>query len=304
MNISNNDELDLPPNIFYIFNFSLSIVISLIGITLCSTLLIAVLRHRKCHTISNLLACNTSIAIISYLILAIHASIYGFREDWALHAPLCIPRAYLFTGSIATVCYSFAIQSLSRLFFTIYYQYRCLLTWHLHRLLIMINWLIGFTIPLYALSKQGSLAFERQSRICVLKTNWFFVAMFSMITIIFIPVGVTIVVYRKLFDYSRQSTDRMLRISRYVNTRRVRLNVRRDLKLAQQIFIHTTCASCGGMIFFFNVFWQAFCPRPLPKYLFLLGYILMTVGMGMISLAHFLLNKKVKKLVWKYICQR
>lgn len=304
MNISDNDKIDLPPNVFFIFNFSLALLISFIGITLCTTLLIIIVRHRKYHTISNLLACNTSIAIISYLILTAHASIYGFREDWALHAPLCIPRAYLFTGTIATVCYSFAIQSLSRLFFTIYYQYRCLVTWRLHRLLIVINWLIGFTIPLYALFQRGSLEFERQSRVCVLKTNHFSVAIFSMITIIFIPVSITTVIYRQLFDYSRQSTDRILRTSRFMNTRRVRLNVRRDLKLAQQLLIQTTCASGGGMIFLFNIFWQAFCSKPLPNYLFLLGYILMTVGMGMISIAHFLLNKKVKKLVWKYICRR
>lgn len=270
--------IDLPPNLFFILNFSLAILVSLIGITLCLTLLITVLQHRKCQTISNLLACNTSIAIILYLILTIHASIYGLNEDWALHAPLCIPRAYLFTGAIGTVCYSFALQSLSRLVFTIYYRYQCLLTWRLHRLMIVFNWLIGFSIPLFALLQHGSLQFERQSRVCVLKTNVFSVAIFSMVMIIFIPVSVTTIVYRKLFHHSRQSTDRILRTVKYLNTRRVRLNVRRDLKLVQQLLIHMTCASCGGVIFMFNVLWQALSDKPLPKYFFLLGYILMTIG--------------------------
>lgn len=299
-----NTTIDLPSNLFFLLNFSIAIIVSLIGVTLCLILFITVLQHRKCQTISNLLACNTSIAIILYLILTIHASIYGLNEDWALHAPLCIPRAYLFTGTIATVCYSFALQSLSRLFFTVYYQYRCLLTWRLHRVMIVLNWLIGFSIPLFALLHQGSLDFERQSRVCVLKTNAFSVAIFSMVMIMFIPVSVTTMAYRKLFYYSRQSTDRILRTAKCMHTRRVRLNVRRDLKLVQQLLIHTTCASCGGVIFIFNVLWQALCDKPLPKYLFLLGYILMTIAMGMISIAHFLLNKKVKKIVWKNICRR
>jgi hypothetical protein len=247
------------------------------------------------------LACNSSIAIIGYLILTIFASIYGFREDWAWNPPLCIFRAYCYIVVIGAVCHSFSIQSLSRLFFTVYYTNPSLLSWRVHWIMIFINWLISFLIPIVPLFNYGSLGLEKESRGCVLRSQAFLASIYCTIMVIILPLNVTCLVYARIFSYSRQSTDRVLRSAPNMNNRTVRLNVKRELKFVQQLCIHTTCAGCGGIIFLFNVFWQGLSEIPLPKPMFLLGYNLMTMGMSLMTIAHFMLNVKVKRMTLRLL---
>ncbi|CAF0843662.1 unnamed protein product [Rotaria sordida] len=300
--MSRNLEPNMPSDLFYIINFSCAIIASIIGLIFSFTLILIIITNQQCHSMSNLLACNTSVAVIFYLILTISASIYGFRQDWTWNSPLCTFRAYSFVVTLAAVCYSFSIQSLSRLFFVIHYKRRYLLTWRTHVIMIIFNWLISSSIPMVPLFIDGSLGLEKESRTCIVKANAFLAAIYCMIMIIGIPLCVSIMVYCSILYHVRQSTYRILRSDQNINKYLTIQNAKRELKLVRHILIQIVCASCGGIIFLINVFWQALSEIPLPKPMYLLEINLTTMGVSLITIAHFMLNTQVKKIVCRYSC--
>ncbi|CAF2539288.1 unnamed protein product [Rotaria sp. Silwood2] len=300
--MSSNLESDMPSDLFYIINFSCAILASIIGLIFSFTFIIVIITNRQCHNMSNLLACNSSVAVILYLILTIFASIYGLREDWAWNAPLCIFRAYSIVVALGTVCYSFSMQSLSRWFFVIHYKLRYLLTWRTHSIMIIFNWLISLSIPIVPLFIDGSLGLEKESRSCIVKTNAFAAAIFSIIMVISIPLSVSTMVYCSILYHTRQSAHRILRFNQNMNKYKTIHNVKREVKLVQHILIQTACASCGGIIFLINVLWQALSGIPLPKHMFLLGVNLTTIGVSLMTISHFMLNTQVKNIACRYSC--
>src|SRR4051812_38832621 len=93
-------------DLFFIINFTLAILLSTIGSIASFATILIVIQNRQFRIFNNILICNTCIAVIYYSMITMIASIYGFREDWSLNAPLCSFRAYCFNVGIAAICHS------------------------------------------------------------------------------------------------------------------------------------------------------------------------------------------------------
>lgn len=124
---------------FFPVNYWLTIASAIIGLTLCLLIIMIVLTHRECHNFTNVLTCNTCVVVVLYFIFQIVTSIFALRQYWQYHQPACVFRAYCSLALCATLCYSYSIQAISRLFFAIFYKHRFLLTWRTHWLLIIVN---------------------------------------------------------------------------------------------------------------------------------------------------------------------
>jgi hypothetical protein len=48
--------------------------------------------------------------------------------------------------------YSYCVQSISRLFFVVFYKHTFLLTYHVHFILIAIQWTVGLMLPMSILT--------------------------------------------------------------------------------------------------------------------------------------------------------
>lgn len=107
-------------NLFYTVNFALSIVASIIALMFAFLLIIIDVVNKQCHTVANLLTCNTTVAIIFYTITVLQSNILGLREDGLYYQPACTFRAYCLVMACATICYSYSIQPISRLFFAVF----------------------------------------------------------------------------------------------------------------------------------------------------------------------------------------
>jgi hypothetical protein len=83
---------------------------------------------RPCHTITDLLICNTSAIVIIYTICNFVTAVYDLREDCALNQPACICRTYLFLVLDVALCYLYSIQAISRLFFVVLHKQKPLLS--------------------------------------------------------------------------------------------------------------------------------------------------------------------------------
>ena len=115
-------------NIFYVINFSFSILVCILILSASFTIIFLITKNRDLHAFDNILNCNTSIAAIIYSIIVFIDSIYGFHEEWALNIPSCSFRAYCRYVTMAVICYSIATRAISHLFFVVFYKRRYLLT--------------------------------------------------------------------------------------------------------------------------------------------------------------------------------
>lgn len=62
-------------DMFYVVNFSLSILTSIFGMVVSISMIVIIATHRPLRTVTNLLTCNTSMTILIYFINILTASV-------------------------------------------------------------------------------------------------------------------------------------------------------------------------------------------------------------------------------------
>ena len=292
------------PNLFYIINFTLSIIASLIALIIAFLILIIVFTNRHCRTIANLLICNTSVATIFYYSLNLISIIYGLRADWAYYQPACIFRAYCYTVLCAVICYSYSIQAISRLLFTVFYTHKYFQTWYIHWMMIIISWFISILTPIIPFFFQHGYRLEEESHICIPTTKVFFTSMFSVIIAFVIPLNIVTIIYAIIFYYARQSTRRIIGFSshvRMVTTQTAIVKVKREIRLMKKIFILLSLLLCGGTPYLILVLWHKISKQPPPESFYLLStnFIPIFIALKMVTL--FCMCKKMKHIPSQYL---
>ncbi|CAF4108107.1 unnamed protein product [Rotaria sp. Silwood2] len=269
-------NIDMPSDLFYIINYASKLVIALIGLTFSFIIIFTIVTNRQCHTVSNLLTCNTCIAATIHLILALIASIAGVGKAWAWDTPYCIARGYTFVAVIETFCYSYSMQALSRFLVP--------------------------TLPLVFI--HGSFGLEVESRGCVLTSKAFSAAIFCATASFSVPLSLVIVVYGIIFYNVRQSTRRVMPFVSNNNISSTKNNAKRELKIVQQLVIQSGCLSCGGIFYLINILWHKLSDIPLPKPMYLIGFSFMTNMISLMTVFQFFMNRNVKEIVVPHICKR
>lgn len=303
--MSSNLDTDMPSDLFYIINYASKYVITLVGLTFSITIIFTILTHRQCHNVSNLLACNTCIAAMMHLIITFIASVYGVGKDWAWAAPYCIARGYVSVAVLGTFCYSYSMQAISHMFFAVFYKYTTLLSWRTHFIMIACNWSIGFfvsTIPLIFIHE--SFGLEIELRGCVLTSKAFVAAIFCAGASFITPLSIVTMVYGIIFYSVRQSTRQVMPFVSSVNRNHVRSNAKRELKIVQHLVMQSGCISVGGIVYLTNILWQKISQTSLPKPMYLMGFTFMTNSISLMAVLQFIMNKKVKEIVFQYLCRR
>ena len=297
------------PELYFTINFSIGIIASIIGIFLCVLTIVIVVINQQCRNVTNLLACNTCVAVIFYFIVAFITSIYGFREDWAFNAPFCSFRGYCFTAGVAVICYSYSIQAISRLFFVVFYKHRYLQTYRTHQIMIIINWLLGFILPIVPFFIDGSYGLEKESRGCVIKSEVFAGSFYVGITVSLTPLSVVTIVYGIILHRVRQSGRRVTAIVPNVNrgvpgNNVAAPNLKREAKIMHQMSAQSSIISCGGLPMFFLIIWYKTRQQLAPEPMYLLGFNLITIFVSLMTVAQFIMNAKVKNVVVHYVRPR
>ncbi|UJR32171.1 hypothetical protein I4U23_019637 [Adineta vaga] len=263
------------PNLFYIINFSISIFVAIIALIIAFLILISVICHRSCRTISNLLICNTSIATIAYYLLNLISIFYALQNNWAYHQPACVFRAYSYTVLCAALCYSYSIHAISRLFFTVFYTHKSLQTWFVHWTMILISWSVSILTPIVPLLifKHG-YQLEEESRICLPTTKIFLSSICSLSIAFLIPLTIVTSIYGIIFFHARQSTHRIRGFTSNVTTMMMTsqpklLKVKREIKLMKKILILVCLLLCGGTPYSILVLWHFLCTKSPPESVFI-----------------------------------
>jgi hypothetical protein len=293
-------------DLFFTIIFSLSIASQIIGLILCFLIIAIVSTHRECHNFTNVLTCNTCVAVGLLFIFGITDSYYALRENWQTNQPACVFRAYCTLALCTALCYSYSIQAISRLFFAVLYKHRYLLTWRTHWILIIINWTLSIIIPIRPFFYPNGFRFEVESRSCVVTSKVVSISMYVVGIIFLIPLNVVTIVYGLILHRARQSTRRIaaVRPDVILNTAQPNVhlpNSKRDLILMQKMSAQSGLISLGGILYLILVIWNATKQDSAPESFYLLAIKFISIFTAIMMVALFLMNKQVKKIALSYI---
>jgi len=293
-------------DVFFTIIFSLSIASQIIGLILCFLTILIVSTHRECHNFTNVLTCNTCVAVGLLFIFGITDSYYALHQDWQYNQPACIFRAYCTLALCTALCYSYSIQAISRLFFAVLYKHRYLLTWRTHWILIIINWTVSIIIPIRPLFYPNGFRLEVESRICVVTPKIVSISMYVVAIIFLIPLNVVTIVYGLILHRVRQSSRRIALVKPDVIIITAQPNVhlpngKRELKLIQNMLVQSGLISLGGILYLILVIWNAAKQDSAPEPLYLSAVNCIVIFNGFMMIALFLMNKQVRKIALSYV---
>ncbi|UJR29748.1 hypothetical protein I4U23_017296 [Adineta vaga] len=286
-------------DLFYKICFSFSIFCSIISLLFGLLMLLIILLNNQCHTITNMITSNTIILTMIYSIVQLSTDIYGIQDTWFIHQPLCIFRSYCYTVVCISVPISYLIQSISRLFFSIFYKHKYLLTYRTHIYLIILNYLIALLGGLGPMYVPDGFGFEIESRTCLNSTK-VFLSSFLAITIAYlIPLSIIIFIYGIIIYSANKSRNRVTNLN---PNKTFRPNYKRELILMRNIFILIMILVIAGFPYLILVFWHLLFKHikpPTPLYLLALISITMCFSTKMIVL--FFMNKEIKNILLNFI---
>ncbi len=191
-----------PPN--YKVVAPISITFALTGMFLCFIILILVTLTKRLHTVTYLLICNTCVSSILYCIVQCNNYIYLLFITWDTSDRSCQWRGYFNYMSIAAVIYSYLIQAISRLFFSILStKYRWLRSLKTHLSLIVIEWMIAIVVPLPSLVTKD--IYFRPGFLCWVSMRSMLHVGYTVLTYYLIPTVLIVTIYIIIYVQMRRN---------------------------------------------------------------------------------------------------
>jgi hypothetical protein len=289
-------------DLFFTINFSFGITTSIIGIIFSFLIFFVIIFDRHSHTINNLLICDISITGVIYFSFYLIGCVYGLREDWYYNQPLCSFRGYILIVSVTGASYSFLIQSISRLFFSVYYKYKFLLIWRTHWILIILKWFLSFLIPLQPFFIEGGYMLMEEYRMCGISIKILSIIIYSNITSFVFPATIVIMIYSKILYQVRQSTRRVASnlTGRSMSLHTSVPSVERNLKVMKNILLLMGIFMCGGSPFLILTLCNIIKPQSSPKQLYILSLNSILLCAAILMGVLFFTNKKVKDVIFRH----
>ncbi|CAM4919056.1 unnamed protein product [Rotaria socialis] len=136
--------------------------------------------HKPCYTVTNLLACNTNVFVATFQLNSLIGSVYGFYSTSSEYQPVCIFRAVRCRTSITGTCYSYALQSIWRLYFAVFYKYKYLVTFRVHWYMIASSWIISIGILAVSLASPGLLGLDKKVRLSTINVKLLRLTLFGL----------------------------------------------------------------------------------------------------------------------------
>lgn len=128
----------------------------LLGFIFCIAFICISAGYRSCRSVLTLLSANSCVAGLIFNSVQLMNALLLFRDDIYLSTSnnnqYCELRNYLMNVSGSLLYYSYCVQSISRLFFVVFYKRTFLLTYHVHFILIAIQWSLGLILPMSILT--------------------------------------------------------------------------------------------------------------------------------------------------------
>jgi len=147
---SSSDQVSIRPHFILLDLFLVSSIF--LGFVFCISFICISAGYRSCRSVLTLLSANSCIAGLIFNGVQLINALFLIRDDIFLTKTnfnqFCEVRSYLMHVSGSLLYYSYCVQSISRLFFVVFYKHTFLLTYHIHFILIAIQWTLGLILPI------------------------------------------------------------------------------------------------------------------------------------------------------------
>lgn len=266
----------------------ISMCCGLISIFLSCGILILIYLTKRLHTIAHILICNTCLSSIFYSIVQCINYIYLLFLPWETSDVLCRYRAYFGYMSIAAVVYSYFIQALSRYFFSIFHtNYRWIVSFKIHYLIILIQWIVVILLPLPALVTKD--IYFRPTFLCWVPKDKLLHAVYTLFAYYLIPltfiIGIYINIYKIVKQYGKTTSESIRKLKQ-----------QRNLEILRNILILIGIYTIGGIPIFLYITIKI-------EIFYSIGIVFLSLFVTIEKLVTLLLDKEIKNTIKHYFCQ-
>ena len=262
--------------------YGVFVLCAFISVFLSVFILTMILYVKALHHPANLLICNTCVASVLYVIItSINISCYYTQivlSDWS-----CRIQGYLIYVCLTMLAYSYLIQGISRLFFTVLSRYRSILNYKSHAGLILAQIIVSLVIPLPSLITTN--IGYRPLTMCLIPVRHMMHVVYSFVSSYFVPLFTLVFVYRLIHRRVKLSSRLVQNTSR---------STKRDLELTRNILILFMIFVLAGVPSIIYVAATVITGLDLLAfYTFILGSTVMAIVIEKASLL--LLNKDIRR---------
>ncbi|CAF5050571.1 unnamed protein product [Rotaria magnacalcarata] len=254
--------------------------------------------HKPCCSVTNPLACNTSVFVATFQLNSLIGSVYGFYQTSSEYQPVCIFRALWRLTSIAGTCYSYALQSINRHFFAVFYKYQYLVTFRVHWYMIVLRWIISIGISTVLLASPDLLGFDKEVRFCSINVKLLKLTVFGLVAGLVVSLCSFMSIYGVILYRAYKSSRQISNMASHTTTPHVP-NAKREVKLAKSILILAGIFGSGGILFMIIICWQILTPMSSPlKELHLFSTTVFVISCTGMMVALFSVNTEVKDIAF------
>ncbi len=235
MNSTTNDSTisdTLQPHIIYFLSSGFGLIAVIISMMI---VIIVIYSKPRLHTVRHLLICNTCIASIIYCIVQTINYIFLVFLPWITSDVACRWRGYFSYMSISAVIYSYLVQAISRLFFSVFARkYPWITKFKAHYILILTYWIVVIVIPLPSVITKD--IYFRPDDLCWVPRQHLIHVVYTMLAYYLIPIFAIIYIYIYIYKRLKKAKKDAAFISNITNDKRD-LEVLRNIVTLLGIYI-------------------------------------------------------------------
>ncbi|UJR17600.1 hypothetical protein I4U23_004496 [Adineta vaga] len=190
----------------------------------------------------------------------------------------CKIRSFIYTWAIFTVAYSFLNMAISCYFITIFSKHRCLLSIHIHWLIIILSWILSGIIITGTSTSPYAYIYEPESGLCILTTKYFLTSIIVTIVVFIIPLNTIIILYGWILLHISQQKK-----------------MHPNNQIFKRIFVYITILFISGSPYFFSTILYAFGYQS--PILTVMIQLFIALGCAVNSIAILFTNHQVKDIL-------
>jgi hypothetical protein len=258
------------------------------------TVLITIILNwrQQCHSVVNLLMCNSCASLFT---LAITYSIQtpSFIQQIYFDAPqpsslFCKISASLATFSTGVVAHSCIVQAVSRFFITILYKHKYLVTYRTHWIVIIISWVTNVIIAASMFISPLAYQYDPESHFCTLTAHNFLSSILVSILFVAVTVIILLILYGIIFHHTLYHT----RINPHSAST---LRARRNKRVFENILFSVSVHAVGGIPYIICIIMNRTSQAPWPLYSIAVLCLSYTSAIHAVFLL--LINDQVKQIL-------
>jgi len=209
---SESSDSNIRPHFVILDMFLISSIF--LGFIFCISFICISAGYRSCRSVLTLLSANSCVAGLIFNGVQLSNALLLFRDDIYLttsnYNQYCEIRNYLMHVSGSLLYYSYCVQSISRLFFVVFYKHTFLLTYHVHFILIAIQWTLGLILPISILTSSHR-QYQTETSQCFITIKNVSQTLYGMISMFLLPMTIISICYTHIICFVRTAVQRARR---------------------------------------------------------------------------------------------